>query len=172
MRLTLEAVEPIRSLLKEKPGRTAPRTGAGGLEICCSGRSADEPPAVLWQRPGSFGSGYSVELDGVLNSARSAKNWIANLEKRERERTGIKSLKVGFNKVFGYYLEITKANQSLAPEDYIRKQTLVNAERYITPELKEYEAQVLNADERQLEIESRLIYRDMPAGGGGRAPPC
>ena len=75
----------------------------------------------------------------------------------ERERTGIKSLKVGYNKVFGYYIEITHSNTSSAPDNYIRKQTLVNAERYITPEMKEYEALVLNAEERIHEIEERLF---------------
>ncbi len=74
--------------------------------------------------------------------------WVANLERVERERTGITSLKVGYNKVFGYYIEITHAKKELAPADYIRKQTLTNAERYITPQLKEYETLILNADER------------------------
>ncbi|MCW5853114.1 MAG: DNA mismatch repair protein MutS, partial [Anaerolineae bacterium] len=87
----------------------------------------------------------------------NAKEWVANLEARERDRTGIKSLKVGFNKVFGYYLEITHANAHAAPADYIRKQTLVNAERYITPELKEYESLILNAEERTIELETRLF---------------
>jgi len=78
-------------------------------------------------------------LDGVIQASRHAREWIANLESVERERTGIKSLKVGYNKVFGYYIEITHSNTNAAPNDYIRKQTLVNAERYITPEMKEYE---------------------------------
>ena len=78
-------------------------------------------------------------MDNILAASRDAKAWVANLEKQERARTGIKSLKVGYNKVFGYYLEVTKANPDRVPEEYIRKQTLVNAERYITPELKEYE---------------------------------
>jgi len=101
--------------------------------------------------------GYSAELDAVLESSRHAREWIANLEAVERERTGIKSLKVGYNKVFGYYLEVTKANADTVPAEYIRKQTLVNAERYITPDLKEYETLVLNAEERIHEIEGRLF---------------
>ena len=101
---------------------------------------------------------YCAELDGVHASARSAKTWIASLERVERDRTGIKSLKVGFNKVFGYYIEVTHANVSAIPSDYIRKQTLTNAERYITPELKERETLVLNADERTAEIEARLLH--------------
>jgi DNA mismatch repair protein MutS len=106
--------------------------------------------------------GYSAELDNVLLAARDAKEWVANLERTERERTGISSLKVGFNKVFGYYLEVTKANLDRVPEEYIRKQTLVNAERFIIPELKEYESLILNAEERVAEIESRL-FREVVA---------
>jgi DNA mismatch repair protein MutS len=101
--------------------------------------------------------GYSAELDGVIERSRHAREWIASLEGVERKRTGIKTLKVGYNKVFGYYLEITRANADMAPAEYIRKQTLVNAERYITPELKEYETLVLNAEERIHEIELRLF---------------
>jgi DNA mismatch repair protein MutS len=100
---------------------------------------------------------FSAELDGVHHAARDAKTWVANLERAERERTGIKSLKVGYNKVFGYYIEVTHANRDVVPGDYIRKQTLTNAERYITPQLKEYETLILNADERIAEIEKRLL---------------
>jgi DNA mismatch repair protein MutS len=112
----------------------------------------DEPPATL-QTAGVIRCGFSSELDNVVEASRHAREWIANLENVERERTGIKTLKVGYNKVFGYYIEITHANAALAPQEYIRKQTLVNAERYITPELKEYETLVLNADDRIREIE-------------------
>ena len=101
--------------------------------------------------------GFSAELDGVHLAARDAKTWVANLERVERERTGITSLKVSYNKVFGYYIEVTHAKTELVPSDYIRKQTLTNAERYITPQLKEYETLILNADERILEIERRLL---------------
>lgn len=117
---------------------------------------ADEPPATL-KNTGVFKPGYSDELDSVLESSRFAREWIAKLETTERDRLGIKSLKVGFNKVHGYYIEITKANSDQAPEEYIRKQTLVNAERYITPEMKDYESQVLNAEEIIHEIEARLF---------------
>jgi DNA mismatch repair protein MutS len=116
----------------------------------------DDPPATL-QNTGIIRSGFSAELDGVVERSRHAREWIANLETVERERTGIKTLKVGYNKVFGYYIEITRANANLAPSEYIRKQTLVNAERYITPEMKEYETLVLNAEERIHEIEVRLF---------------
>lgn len=120
----------------------------------------DDPPALV-SKGGVIRPGFSAELDGVINGSREARRWIAGLEERERERTGIK-LKVGFNKVFGYYIEVTKAEMTKAgadqvPADYIRKQTLVNAERYITPELKEYESLILNAEERQIEIETRVF---------------
>ncbi len=117
---------------------------------------ADEPSASV-SAGDVIRSGFSDELDAILTAARDAKAYIANLEKEEREHTGIKSLKVGYNKVFGYYIEVTKANVAAVPESYIRKQTLVNAERYITPELKEYEALILNAEERQVEVETRLF---------------
>jgi DNA mismatch repair protein MutS len=120
---------------------------------------ADEPPATL-ATPGIVRPGYSAELDELLDRSRHAKDWIANLEVTERERLDIKSLKVGYNKVFGYYIEITNAHAQKAPADYIRKQTLTNAERYITPDLKEYEALVLNADERRLDIEQQ-IFKDL-----------
>jgi DNA mismatch repair protein MutS len=128
---------------------------------------ADDPPATL-NTSGVIRSGYSAELDGVVERSRHAREWIANLESAERKRTGIKSLKVGYNKVFGYYIEITRANANLAPQDYIRKQTLVNAERYITPEMKEYETLVLNAEDRIREIEARL-FREVCARLSGSA---
>lgn len=115
-----------------------------------------DPPATL-ASGGVIAQGFSAELDTVLNAARNAKAWVANLEHHERQRTGIKSLKVGYNKVFGYYIEVTKANLDAVPKDYIRKQTLVNAERFITPELKEQESLILNAEERRAELE-RQIY--------------
>ncbi len=111
---------------------------------------------------GLIKEGYSTELDEIKFSIKDGKQWIANLENAERERTGIKTLKVGFNKVFGYYIDVTKANADLVPEDYIRKQTLVNNERYITPELKEMENLVLNAETKinQLEYELFTEIRD------------
>lgn len=117
---------------------------------------SDDPPATL-QNTGVIRSGFSEELDNVVQMSSHAREWISNLEAVERERTGIKSLKVGYNKVFGYYLEITHSNTAQVPQEYIRKQTLVNAERYITPEMKEYESLVLNAEERIREIENRIF---------------
>ncbi|MCK6579804.1 MAG: DNA mismatch repair protein MutS [Anaerolineae bacterium] len=117
---------------------------------------ADEPPTTL-DKMGVIRAGYSDELDDVIQATQDAREWIASLEPRERRRTGIATLKVGFNKVFGYYIEITHANTAKVPDDYERKQTLVNAERYITPELKEYETLVLNAEQQILDIERRLF---------------
>ena len=120
--------------------------------------SIDEDPPATLQNTGIIRPGYSSELDGVIEASRHARDWINNLEPAERERTGIKTLKVGYNKVFGYYIEISHGQVANAPAEYIRKQTLVNAERYITPEMKEYETLVLNAEERIREIELRLFH--------------
>ena len=117
---------------------------------------SDDPPATL-QNTGIIKQGHSLELDQVINNAREARDWISKLEKIEKERTGIKTLKVGYNKIFGYYIEITHANVELVPAEYIRKQTLVNAERYITPEMKEYEALILNSEEQIHTLEIRLF---------------
>jgi len=105
-------------------------------------------------------AGFHAELDELIASIRDSRRWIASLEAGERARTGIKSLRVGFNKVFGYYIEVSNANLKLVPADYMRKQTLVNGERFITPELKEHEARILSAEERIGEME-RLIYADV-----------
>ena len=116
----------------------------------------DEPPLSLIEggviRPGS-----DAELDELRDLSRNSKQYVARIEERERQRTGIGSLKVKFNSVFGYYIEISKPNLHLAPADYERKQTLVNAERFTTPELKEYEAKILEAQEKMVEIERRIF---------------
>ena len=126
-----------------------------------------DPPSTL-VHVGVIRSGYAERLDSVVEASRHAREWIAGLEAVERERTGIKSLKVGYNRVFGYYIEVTRANAGSVPEEYIRKQTLVNAERYITPEMKEYESLVLNAEERIREIEAEL-FRELCAEVGEQA---
>ncbi len=115
-----------------------------------------EPPLTLADG-GVIQPGLNAELDELRNLSRNSKQYIAQIEERERKRTGIGSLKVKFNSVFGYYIEISKANLHHAPPDYERKQTLVNAERFTTPELKEYEAKVLDAQEKIVEIERRLF---------------
>jgi len=162
IRQTLEVLPEVRG--------TAERIGAGaaffddvvGLDECrdvvdlLAQALVEDPPATL-NAGGVIRPGFSAELDNVATAAGDAKEWVANLEKRERERTAIRNLKVGYNKVFGYYLEVTKANTDRVPEAYVRKQTLVNAERYITPELKEYESLILNAEERIQELESRIF---------------
>lgn len=116
----------------------------------------DDPPTAA-NTIGIIRAGYSAELDHIFKSSKDARDWIADLESHERRRTGIASIKVGFNKIFGYYIEVSKAHTDKVPQDYVRKQTLVNAERYITPELKEYEALVLHAEEEILETERRLF---------------
>ncbi|MBQ9891315.1 MAG: DNA mismatch repair protein MutS [Firmicutes bacterium] len=116
----------------------------------------DDPPFTV-REGGLIKPGYSKELDDINDSARDGRKWIAGLEATERERTGIKNLKVGYNKVFGYYIEISKSQTDMAPEDYIRKQTLVGGERYITPELKEVESLVLNAQTKTNDLEYRLF---------------
>ena len=159
-RSTLHALPAVRGLFLDQSGPLA--SALRGLHPCDEELAlleqsvSDEPPATL-QNTGIIRPGYSSELDNVIEASRHAREWIANLEAVERERTGIKTLKVGYNKVFGYYIEITNAQSAHVPSDYIRKQTLVNAERYITPEMKEYETLVLNAEDRILEIERRLF---------------
>ena len=116
----------------------------------------DDPPFTV-KEGGLIREGYSDELDELKFSIKDGKQWIANLENAERERTGIRNLKVGFNKVFGYYIDVTKSNAQNVPENYIRKQTLVNNERFITPELKEMENLVLNAETKINQLEYRLF---------------
>jgi DNA mismatch repair protein MutS len=116
----------------------------------------DDPPSKA-SAGGVIRRGFSSELDDLLRSVREAREWLASLEKREQRRTGIKSLKVGHNKVYGYYIEVTKANIDAVPDEYTRKQTLTNSERYIIPELKEVETRILSAEERQSEVEVRLF---------------
>jgi DNA mismatch repair protein MutS len=119
----------------------------------------DDPPSVA-HAGGAIRRGYDAELDGIVEASRSAREWIAGLEAEQRQQTGIRTLKVGFNKVFGYYIEVSNANTSPLPADYIRKQTLTGAERYLTPELKEQEAIVLTAQERIAARELEIL-RDL-----------
>jgi len=118
---------------------------------------SDASPAVLGVA-GIVKAGYSAELDHIEDATREAKTYVASLEAAERDRTGIKTLKVSFNKVFGYYIEVSSANSGKVPDEYVRKQTLVNAERYITPTLKVYEDQILSAEERVIELETKLFH--------------
>lgn len=160
IRETLEAIPDVLEFVPQKEKSVA--SLLVGLSACeqelklLRSAIAEEPPAVLGHM-GIIRKAYSAELDEVMAATSKAREWIANLETEERRRTGIKSLKVGYNKVHGYYIEITKAKDAAAPPEYIRKQTLINAERYITPEMKDVEAQVLNAEERIVEVETRLF---------------
>ncbi len=116
----------------------------------------DAPP-VLLKDGGYIRAGYSQELDHYRELMSGGKRWIAELEAKERERTGIKNLKIGYNRVFGYYIEVTKLNQELVPVEYIRKQTIANAERYITSELKQMEDDILSASEKALQLENQIF---------------
>ncbi len=118
----------------------------------------DDPPFVL-REGGLIREGYRAELDELRRVSREGKGWIARLEQQEKARTGISNLKVRYNRVFGYYIEVTKSHLDRVPEDYQRKQTLANAERYITPTLKEYEEKVLGAEDRVVEIEYDLFQQ-------------
>ena len=162
----LDAVEKLRDTVEHDPS-----SGAGkhvvreemiaGLHPC---REVVELiAAAVTDDPSTEGQiirqGFSKELDSLRTTARDARQYLAELERRERERTGIKALKVGYNRVFGYYIEVSKANARVVPEDYQRKQTLVGGERYTTPELQEHEYKVLHAQEQQAELEQSLLRR-------------
>ncbi|MBD3181600.1 DNA mismatch repair protein MutS [Candidatus Poribacteria bacterium] len=116
----------------------------------------EDPPTTLTEGH-IIKDGYNEELDELRKLSSTGKDWIANLQETERKRTGINSLRIGYNDTFGYYIEVTKANLESVPENYVRKQTLVNSERFITPELKEHESKILNAQERMEEIEYDLF---------------
>ncbi|KUK44185.1 MAG: DNA mismatch repair protein MutS [Methanothrix sp.] len=118
----------------------------------------DDPPSAI-REGGVIRDGYDPELDDLRSLLREGRGWISQMEREERNRTGIKSLRVGYNNVFGYYIEVTKANLSAVPPEYIRKQTLAGAERFITPELKEMESKVLSAQERSTSLEEELFLK-------------
>ena len=121
------------------------------------GRAIEDSPPALLREGGVIRAGYSPALDDLREARAKGKDWIAGLQERARVETGIKSLRVGFNQVFGYYIEVTKPNLHLVPEHYQRRQTMANAERFVTPELKEYESRVLGAEERILALEQELF---------------
>lgn len=145
-----------------KLSETAPEKLASGLASpegmieLISGALADEPPATL-KDGGVIRDGYSPELDELRTLSRDAKKFISELEAKERERTGIASLKVGYTSVFGYYIEVTKTNLPSVPQEYIRKQTVANGERFVTPELKALEEKLLSAEEKILRLENRIF---------------
>ncbi len=122
------------------------------------GSIVEEPPISI-KEGGIIKKGYNEELDEIKEITVNGKNWISELQNKEREASGIKNLKIGYTKVFGYYLEVTKSYMDQVPEHYIRKQTLTNCERYVTPELKEMEAKILNADEQMMKLEYELFLQ-------------
>ncbi|MBU0677207.1 MAG: DNA mismatch repair protein MutS [Verrucomicrobia bacterium] len=147
----LEKLTP--SLLVELNSQIQPLPELAGL---IDRAIVNEPPATM-KDGGVIREGYSPELDELRDAASAGKKWLAEFQVREQKRTGIKTLKVRHNRVFGYYIEVTKSNLDGVPEDYIRKQTLVNAERFITPELKEYENRIMGAQERSLGLEAEIL---------------
>ena len=157
MRDTLSRLPEVANLTGQDQASTLPQLELADDELSLLQSCIDDDPPSTLQNTGIIRPGYSQELDSVIEASQHARDWIANLEAVERERTGLKTLKVGYNKVFGYYIEISRGAAEKAPSNYIRKQTLVNAERFITPEMKEYETLVLNAENRIREIELRLF---------------
>jgi DNA mismatch repair protein MutS len=157
MRDTLGRLPEVKEVLSGQSSVISDQWSVCQDELSLLQSAIDEDPPSTLQNTGIIRPGYSQELDSVIDASKHARDWIANLEAVEREKTGLKTLKVGYNKVFGYYIEISRGAADRAPEHYIRKQTLVNAERFITPEMKEYETLVLNAEDRIREIELRLF---------------
>ena len=157
MRDTLSRLPKILEIIEHGQIPSLPKLELANDELALLQSSIDDDPPSTLQNTGVIRPGYSQELDSIIEASQHARDWIANLESVERDRTGLKSLKVGYNKVFGYYIEISRGAADRAPTNYIRKQTLVNAERFITPEMKEYETLVLNAEERIRELELRLF---------------
>lgn len=157
----LMAVQPIKGACQTADNNCLRRLGEQ-LNLCESLRDRIEKeitpdPPQLVSKGGVIADDYSPELDELRNISRGGKDYLLEIQQRETEKTGISSLKVGFNNVFGYYLEVRNTFKDKVPEGWIRKQTLAQAERYITPELKEYEEKILGADEKILELEARLF---------------
>ncbi|MBB6669146.1 DNA mismatch repair protein MutS [Cohnella nanjingensis] len=155
----IPALQQLCAQLGSAPlGRLAEGMDAcGDLADAIRSAIADEPPVSV-REGGIIRAGFHERLDELKEASRNGKTWIAELERQERDATGIKSLKIGFNKVFGYYLEVTRANLGALPEGrYERKQTLANAERFVTPELKEKEALILEAEDRMVDLEYELF---------------
>jgi DNA mismatch repair protein MutS len=179
LRQSLEKIPVLRKLLAQSSDAAAPGGRLSSLcerldemrDVCetIARGIADDPPAVA-NDPGVIRAGYNAELDELQAITKQGRQIIAAMEDRERKRTGIGSLKIRYNNIFGFYIEISNANAHLAPTDYERKQTLVNAERFTSPELKSHEQKVLSAEERVREIERRLYseIRESIAHEAGR----
>ena len=172
---SLEAATELRSILREdedavQVGWLSDDIREHQEEVQLIGRAINDDPPPSVGEGKVIKEGFSPDLDDLRSSSRKAQEYIAGLELKERQRTGIKSLKVGYNKVFGYYIEVTKTNLRNIPEEYIRRQTLVGGERFITPEMKEYESLVLNAQDRIAELETTL-FRQVCQQLGASAQP-
>jgi DNA mismatch repair protein MutS len=165
LKKSLEVLPPIRdSLVEEAESELLKKIAIGlasfsdleNLAETIDRAIVDEPPISV-REGGMIKPGYNTELDELRNIASSSKKWIAAFQQKERERSGIKSLKVGYNKVFGYYIEVTNTNSDQVPDDYIRKQTMANAERFYTPELKEKESLILTANDKAMALEYEIF---------------
>jgi DNA mismatch repair protein MutS len=160
LRYSLEKLSQVKAEIEGNEG--FPAWLSSGLKprpdvVSLIGQAIVDEPGASLERGGVIRTDFSKELDEIRGAASEAKRYLANLERQERERTGIKALRVGYNRVFGYYIEISKSNLKLVPENYIRKQTLTGGERFFTPELKEYESVILNAQERIVELETAIF---------------
>jgi DNA mismatch repair protein MutS len=164
LRHSLESIPKLREIIESDGGTGTIDWLKNELKPCpevvdlIARAIVDEPSSTLGEG-GVIKPGFSEEMDNLRLTSGNAKKYLANLELKERERTGIKSLKVGFNNIFGYYIEVSNANLKQVPQDFIRKQTLLNGERFFTPELKEYESMILNARDRMEEMETDLFRR-------------
>ena len=159
----LEAIQPLRPSLVKAESRRLKEIAAELVDVSdvvqlVDKSIADDPPVTL-KDGGLIRDGFDPGLDELRRTTREGKKWIADLERTERDRTGIRNLKLGFNNVFGYYIEVSKANLERVPSDYIRKQTLSTGERYVTPELKEKEESILAAQERMHTLEYEIFAR-------------
>jgi DNA mismatch repair protein MutS len=173
LRRSLEAVPAVQEALSACSAlvtrELAGQVSAAPELVDILARALVEAPPLNARDGGVIRSGYDADLDAISDGSRAAREWIAKLEATERRRSGIRSLKVGFNKVFGYYIEVSHANTATLPDDYVRKQTLVGGERYITPELKEREAIVLTAQERIAARELEILH-ELREAVAGSAP--
>ncbi len=158
MKFSLQQIPKLKELIKENLKSLNQQLDSLYELVELIEKSINEEPPATIREGGMIKNGYNKELDELRNIGNEGKNYLKNLQEREIKRTGISSLKVKFNNVFGYYIEISKTNLASVPDDYIRKQTLVNAERFITPELKEYEDKILNAEDKIKELEYELFY--------------
>ncbi len=167
LKIALEAIAPLKEQCEESEEVSLQKLAAQ-LDPCTEVRERiekeieAEPPALL-NKGGVIAAGVSEELDELREIMYSGKDYLVSMQQREMERTGITSLKIGFNNVFGYYIEVRNTHKDKVPEEWIRKQTLVSAERYITEELKTYEEKILGAEEKSLALEARL-FQELVSG--------